>query len=115
PPITRGEVVLMRLPRPIRSFTVSKEGARAGSVLCGSGFQNQGLRHRVLQEQARGHDGALKGKFVILDVGNNTHSASLEALLQRLTDAEEVARIIRRRSPYCVNVANANILVVEQH
>jgi hypothetical protein len=108
-------VVLVRLLQPTKAFKVNRQGAVAGSVLCGSGLNNRGLRLRVLHEQARGHDGALKGRFVILDVGDNTHSPYLAALLQRVTDAEEVAGIIRRHSRGCVNVANANILVVEQH
>jgi hypothetical protein len=64
----------------------------------------------VLQDQTRGHEGAIRGRFVILDVGDNMHSRSLEALLHSVTDAQEVAGVIRGRHPGCVNVANANIL-----
>jgi len=90
------------------------QGASAGSVLRGSGLNNRGLRLQVLQEQTRGHGGGIKGNFVILDAGDNKHSPSLEALLGRVTDADEVLRVIRQESPGCVSVANANILAVEQ-
>jgi hypothetical protein len=46
-------------------------------------------------------------------VGDNAHSETLRALLNRPTDAEEVLLVTRERSPDCVNVANANQLVVE--
>ena len=96
-----------------KSRMVHKRGAVAGCVLRGSGLNNQGLRLRVSQEQARGNDGPIKGSFVILDVGDNMHSQSLRALLQRVTNAAEVIGIIRQHHPGCVNVANANILVPE--
>ena len=57
--------------RRTRSLAVSEQGAVAGCVLRGDSRSNSGLRIRVLQEQARGHDGAVKGPFVILDVGAN--------------------------------------------
>jgi hypothetical protein len=41
----------------------------------------------VLQEQAKGSEGAVQGHFVILDVGDNMHSEALEALLDTVTDA----------------------------
>ena len=47
-------------------------------------------------------------------MGDNTHSQSLQAVLGRVTDAEEVVRIIRQRHPGCVSVVNANILVREE-
>jgi hypothetical protein len=94
--------------------TVNKRGAGAGCVLCGAGMNNRGIRLKVLQEQPRGHDGPLRGGIVILDVGDNTHSQSLQAVLGRVTDAEEVVRIIRQRHPGCVSVVNANILVREE-
>jgi hypothetical protein len=78
------------------------------------GGGNQGLLIKVLQEQARGNDGGIKGCFLILDVGNNKHSPVLCALVQRLTDAEEVLALIRRKHPGCVSVVNANILVADQ-
>jgi hypothetical protein len=93
---------------------VNKRGAAAGCVLAGAGLNNRGLRLKVLQEQLRGNDGPLRGGFVILDVGDNTHSQPLQALLGRVTDAAEVVRIIRQRHAGCVNVANANILVREE-
>ncbi|HEV3261929.1 MAG TPA: hypothetical protein VG013_34075 [Gemmataceae bacterium] len=93
---------------------VNASGASAGCILRGSGLNNQGLRLRVLQEQPRGHDGGIQGNFVILDVGNNLHSPALKALLQKVTDAEEVLEIIRQRHASCVNIANTNILALEQ-
>jgi hypothetical protein len=95
------------------SQTIDKQGAVAGSVLRGSGPNNQGLRLRILQEQTRGMDGPIKGSFVILDVGDNMHSQSLKAHLERATNAEEISRSIRHQHPGCVNVVNANILILD--
>lgn len=92
---------------------VSQCGASAGSVLFGAGMNNQGLRLRVCQAQFRGSDGPIQGGFVILNVGDNKHSESLTPLLNRMTNAGEVVRLIRERHPSCVSVTNANILVVE--
>lgn len=92
---------------------VSLRGAPAGSVLCGSGMNNQGLRLRVCQTQIRGIDGPIRGGFVILDVGDNKHAESLTPLLNQLTNAVEVLERIRERHPGCVSVANGNILVPE--
>lgn len=96
-------------------LTVNQVGAGAGCVLSGSGLSNQGLRVRVLREQARGEDGPIKGGFVILDVGHNRHSESLEPLLDQLTDAEHVLGVIRRRHAGCVNVVNTNLLTVAEN
>jgi hypothetical protein len=101
---------------PIRGASaksVGVRGAAAGSVLCGSGMNNQGLRLRVSQAQARGTNGPLQGAFVILDVGENKHSDSLTPLLNRMTNAAEVLERIREQSPGCVSVANVNILISE--
>lgn len=103
----------MTLFRGSGTKTVSARGAAAGSVLCGTGMNNQGLRLRVSQEQRRGNDGPIQGGFVILSVGDNKHADSLEPLLNRVTNAGEVIRVIRERHAGCVSVANANILVVE--
>lgn len=94
---------------------VSERGATAGSVLCGSGRSNRGIRLRILQEQARGEGGSIQGGFVILDVGDNMHSAFLRPLLNRMTNAAEVLGIIRQQHAGCINVANRNILVAEQN
>jgi len=94
--------------------SVSKCGAVAGCVLRGAGLNNQGLRLKVIQEQVRGNEGAIKGRFLILDVGDNLHTQSLGPLLGQVTDAVAVAGIIRRAHPGAVNVVNANILVLEQ-
>jgi hypothetical protein len=93
---------------------VSQQGAVAGCILRGVGLNNQGIRLKVLQEQAKGSVGVVKGPFVILDVGDNMHSEALEALLDTVTDAQEVLGIIRAEHPGCVNVANSNILVVQE-
>jgi hypothetical protein len=75
---------------------------------------NQGLLIKVFQEQVKGHDGGIKGRFLILDAGDNKHSPVLRGLLQRLTDAEEILGLIRRKHPGCVSVVNANILVANE-
>jgi hypothetical protein len=93
--------------------SVHRSGAATGCVLRGSSGNNWGLRLRVLQEQPRGHDGPLRGPFVILDVGDNKHSQALGGLAGRVTDAAEVLRAIRRLHPGCVSVANTNILSLE--
>jgi hypothetical protein len=92
-------------------LTVSMRGASAGAVLRGCGVSNQGLVVKVLQEQVKGNDGGLKGRFLILDPGTNKHSPVLRELLQRPTDAAEVLGLIRRQHPGCVSVVNANSLV----
>jgi hypothetical protein len=92
---------------------VSVHGAPAGSVLCGSGMNNQGLRLRVVQTQTSGIDGPIRGGFVILNVGDNKHSETLAPLVDQITNAFEVLERIRKRHPGCVNVANANNLVSE--
>lgn len=93
--------------------SVVDNGAAAGGVLRGAGMNNQGLRLRISQDQARGQSGPIRGDFVILEVGDNIHAATLARLVQRTTDAQEVVHIIRQAHPACVNVANANILIVE--
>jgi hypothetical protein len=103
----------MQSDRRSRARSVEARGAAAGSVVRGAGANNQGLRIRVLCEQPRGHGGALRGAFVILDVGDNKHSHALHALLGRETDAAEVLRVSRSDSPCCVSVANAKVLVPE--
>jgi hypothetical protein len=105
----------MSFVREKRFLTVNKQGAAAGSVLRGSSPINEGLRLRVLQEQARGTDGPIRGRFLILDVGDNKHSDALTALLDRATDALEVLALIRREHAGCVSVVNTNILAVEEN
>jgi hypothetical protein len=103
----------MSLFRTAPPPSVSKCGAFAGCVLRGSGRHNEGLRLKVLHDQVRGNEGAIKGPFVILDTGDNRHSSTLQSLLNQETDAGAVVEIIRREHPGCVNVANANSLVAE--
>lgn len=100
--------------RRVTTPSVSKCGAVAGCVLRGSAVNNRGLRLKVIQEQARGNEGAIKGGFVLLDVGDNIHTQSLGPLLGQVTDATAVVGIIRRAHPGCLNVVNANILALEQ-
>ena len=96
------------------AFAVSRRGAPADSILRGNGISNQGLRVRILQEQPRDRDGPILGQFIILDAGKNRHTQALTPLVNRLTDSQEVLRIIRKEHPACVNVVNANILVAEE-
>jgi hypothetical protein len=98
-----------KLPRR----SVSDLGAAAGSVLRGVGMNNQGLRIRVLKGQPRGHGGAVGGRFLLLDTGDNLHSRVLDPLAGRETDAAEVLGLVRQGHPGCVCPANANILEVE--
>jgi hypothetical protein len=93
--------------------TITRDGAPAGCVLCGVGAGNHGLRLRLLEEQEKGCGGPIRGRFVILDAGDNKHSYPLGALLGKVTDAGEVLRVIRERSPACVSVVNANALARE--
>jgi hypothetical protein len=95
-------------------LTADQSEAAAGSMLVGSGLNNQGLRLRVLDEQARGQGGAVTAGFVILDVGDNTFSESLKSLLHKETDAQKVMDILGRRQAGCAKVANKNILALEQ-
>ena len=98
--------------RPARA--VSQTGARTGCILGGATKSNRGLRLRVLQDQARGSDGPIVGAFHILNVGDNPHSESLGTLLGQATDAEKVVCTIRRVHPQCINIVNANILILEE-
>jgi hypothetical protein len=68
---------------------------------------------KVFDDQPKGTDGGLKGKFTILDVGDNVNTWRLDALLGQVTDAEEVLQIIRKERPGCVNVVNTNVLALE--
>jgi hypothetical protein len=97
--------------KSIRS--VGRSGADADAVLCGVAEHNQGIRLRVMQAQAKGNEGPLQGSFVLLDVGNNRHSSILEPLLNQTTDATQVVTLLRQKHPNCVNVVNANSLVLE--
>jgi hypothetical protein len=103
----------MSFLRTTRALPVNKSGAASGCVLRGSAPNNRGLRLKVLHDQARGTDGPIQGRFVILDAGDNKHSESLEALVGEVTDAKEVLQALRRLHPGCVSVANTNILVLE--
>jgi hypothetical protein len=93
---------------------LSNRGAASGCVLRGAARSNQGLRLQISEGQAKGGGGPIRGRFHILDVGDNRHSAALEPLLGAATDAEQVLQVIRRGHAGCVNVVNANILVVDE-
>jgi hypothetical protein len=93
--------------------TVHTVEAPEGSILCGAGHNNRGLRLKVLQGQEPGHAGPIRGRFVILDAGQNRHADALAALLGRPTDALEVLALIRRKYPGCVSVVNTDLLAVE--
>jgi hypothetical protein len=82
-------------------------------VLRGVGPANRGLRLRVLEEQPRGHEGPLLGRFVLLDAGEGKHAGALRPLLNREADADEVLAAIRREHPGCVSVVVAWRLAVE--
>ena len=93
--------------------TIAGQGANAGSILRGAAPSNQGLRLRIREDQAKGSLGPLKGRFVILDAGDNKHADALGGLVGRDTDAQEVLRIIREMSPSCVSVVNVTLLTLE--
>ena len=82
---------LRRAKRP----PVNKSGAVAGSIVRGFGLNNQGIRLRILQDQASGKDGPVRGGFTIIDVGDNMHSQALKHMLHQVTDAAKVLAIIR--------------------
>jgi hypothetical protein len=103
----------MSLFRKPKGPSVNTCGAMAGCVLRGSGANNQGLRVRLLEEQLRGHEGPIRGGFVILDAGNNKHSESLRSLVHQVTDAATVLEVIRQLHRGCVSVVNTNILEPE--
>ncbi len=105
----------MQSYRKGRAQSVEVRGAAAGSVVRGAAANNNGVRIRVLCEQPKGHGGALRGTFVILDAGDNKHTHDLLPLLGRETDAAEVLRLNRRDSPSCLSIANANILFPEEN
>jgi hypothetical protein len=93
---------------------VSQTGAKTGRVLGGAAQSNRGLRLLILQDQARNTGGPISGRFHILNAGDNKHADSLGTLLGQATDAGEVIRTIRQEHPQCVNIVNANILIVEK-
>jgi hypothetical protein len=66
-----------------------------------------------MQDQPRSVGGPITGSFEILDTGSGKHAGALQPLLGRVTNAAEILRSIRRDSPQCVHVVNANTLVVE--
>src|SRR5947209_7779476 len=104
----------MNLTASKRLRRVSASGAPAGAILCGCGLSNQGVRIRVLRQQPKGDGGPLQGPLILLDAGDNLHSEFLKPLLNKLTDAWEILRIIRQRHPGRLNIANARILAVEE-
>jgi hypothetical protein len=61
----------MQSCRKSRAQSVEARRTAAGSVVQSAGANSRGLRIRVLCEQPRGHSGARRGAFVILDVCDN--------------------------------------------
>src|SRR5205823_6272521 len=96
-----------------QTLTVQRSGAVAGSILHGVAPNNIGLRLKVCEDQPKGSDGGLKGKFTILEVGDHSNSGLLEAFLGQVTDADEVLRTIRRGRPGCISVVNTNVLALQ--
>ena len=94
--------------------SVSRSGAPAGSVLTGAIRSNAGLRLRVLEPQSRGPWGPIRGRFVVLDAGENMHTEALMPLIGRLTTASQVLEVTRRQHPMCVNIVNARTLMLEE-
>jgi hypothetical protein len=105
----------MVLTRSRLSPTVNKTGAPAGAVLYGCGLHNQGVQLRVFNKQEPGRDGAITGPFLVLHAGQGIHANVLETFLQRTTTAEELLKALRTAHPACVNVANMNILMVNEN
>jgi len=104
--------MMFPLAKPQRS--VGRLGAEANAVLRGTGEHNRGLVVRATQPQARGHEGPIQGTFVLIDVGDNRHSDTLSAFLNKETNAQEVLKLIRSKHPACVNVVNANSLTTDE-
>jgi hypothetical protein len=105
--------IIGRRLRRNRQRTVEDCGAAEGAVLVGLGPSIAGLRVRVMQAQARGDGGPIKGEFVILAAGANPHTDALRPLVGWETNSEEVVVAVRQRRPTSVNPVNVNILVVE--
>jgi hypothetical protein len=94
--------------------TITFSGANAHSILLGVSPTNQGLRLQIMEEQPKNGLGPIKGRFVLLDAGDNKHADTLSDLVGKVTDAQEVLRLIREQSPSCVSVVNTNLLTVEE-
>jgi hypothetical protein len=103
----------MAIFRPQRPHSIERSGANAGSVLCGVAPSNRGLRLSISEQQVGDDSGPIRGSFVLLDAGDNRHSASLRFLVGTATNAAEVLAAIRGQSAGCVSVVNRNILAVE--
>jgi hypothetical protein len=94
---------------------VNTTGARARAVLVAVGPNNRGLRIQIVRSQTANAGGPVDGPFRVLDAGSDRHAAVLRELGDRITDAEEVLRLVRRGHPQCVSVVNARSLVVEEN
>ena len=88
-------------------------GASTGCILIGTGQHNRGLRVQLLHDQQPGHGGPLEGDFVLLDAGDNKHSAALLPVVGQVTTAAALLALIRRKHPGCVSVVNGHSLAVE--
>jgi len=67
-----------------------------------------------LPDAPRSAGGPISGHFRILDAGDNKHADSLCTLLGQATDAAVVIWTMRQEYPQCVNVVNANIVILEK-
>lgn len=94
--------------------SVTETGADRGSVLRGAKPYNKGLRLRVHEAQVKGNPGPIHGSFQILQPGTNKHADLLKDLLEVPLDSNGLLRLLRRAHPQCVNIVNANALVVEK-
>jgi hypothetical protein len=94
--------------------SVADTGAESGCILRGAKPYNKGLRLRIYQDQAKGNPGPIQGSFQILQTGDNKHAAVLGDLLGMSLDSSGLLHLLRRAHPQCVNVVNANALVVEK-
>jgi len=97
----------------LKTLTLPNRGADAGCVLRGVVRGNHGLRLRVLEPQPRGGAGPIRGRFVLLEAGDNRHADSLRGLEGQVTDAEEVLRVIRAAKQACLSVVNGKGLMPE--
>ena len=94
--------------------SVTETGADSGSILRGAKPYNKGLRLRIDQAQTKGNPGPIHGSFQILQPGSNKHAELLKDLLDVPLDSGGLLRLLRRAHPQCVNIVNANALVVEK-
>jgi hypothetical protein len=79
--------------------TVAAHGANAHSVLRGVALGNHGLRLQILEQQPKSGLGPIKGRFVLLDAGDNKHADALRGLVGDVTDARRCSVSFASRAP----------------